>query len=137
VSGALSRAPRRPRPLFTEAFDALTTVSATLDTLPAAMAANSDEWWDAVTDGLADSMADVILSALAATNKLFESAGTATHAALAMRANARRTALKVCLAMGPLVDTWRMLPSHAQVRGQGHSLDAVRLRQLGLWAEAS
>lgn len=79
------------------------------------LAATSDEWWDAVTDGLADSMADVILAALAATNKLFESAGSTTHAALAMRTNARRTALRVCLVLGPMIDTWRMLPSHAQV----------------------
>ena len=81
----------------------------------AALASTSDEWWDAVTDGLADSMSDVILAALAATNKLFESAGTVSHAALAMRTNARRTALRVCLVMGPMIDTWRMLPSHAQV----------------------
>ena len=79
-----------------------------------------------MTDGLADSMADVILSALAATNKLFDSAGTTTHAALAMRTNARRTALKVCLAMGPLVDTWRMLPSHAQVRRRAMAHNEAR-----------
>jgi len=68
-----------------------------------------------VTDGLADAMSDVILASLAATNKLFESAAAATHGATAMRNSARRTALRVCLVMGPLVDTWRMLPSHAQV----------------------
>ena len=75
----------------------------------------SDEWWEAVTDGLADSTADVILAALAATNKLFEAAETAKHGVTAMRNSARRAALRVCLAMGPLIDTWRMLPSHAQV----------------------
>jgi hypothetical protein len=81
--------------------------------------ATSDEWWDAVTDGLADSMADVILASLAATNKLFVAAGEATRGATAMRASARRAALRVCLVMGPLVDTWRMLPSHAQVGCRG------------------
>jgi hypothetical protein len=92
---------------------------------PTALAATSDEWWDAVTDGLADSTADVILAALAATNKLFDAAGAATRGALAMRASARRTALRVCLVMGPLMDTWRMLSSHAQVcsrRGGAFSL---------------
>lgn len=86
-----------------------------------ALAATSDEWWDAVTDGLADSMADVILAALAATHKLFESASSAAHGATTMRTNARRTALRVCLVMGPLIDTWRMLPSHAQVWIRAHS----------------
>jgi hypothetical protein len=84
-------------------------------THPAVLAATSDEWWEAVTDGLADTTADVILASLAATNKLFEAAAGATRGATAMRTSARRTALRVCLVMGPLVDTWRMLPSHSQV----------------------
>ncbi|GBF90113.1 hypothetical protein Rsub_02821 [Raphidocelis subcapitata] len=90
--------------------------------------ASSDDWWDAVTDGLADPMADVILAALAATNKLFEAAATAAHGATAMRTSARRTALRVCLVTGPLVDTWRMLPSHSQVAVaslMGHVASAV------------
>lgn len=77
--------------------------------------ATSDEWWDAVTDGLADSISDVLLASLAATNKLFTAAAESGKSAIAMRTSARRTALRVSLVMGPLVDTWRMLPSHAQV----------------------
>lgn len=83
----------------------------------AALVAACDEWWEAVTDGLADDKADVILAALAATNKLFQAAETATHGATAMRNSTQRAALRMCLAMGPLIDTWRMLPSHAQVCG--------------------
>ncbi|KAI8464574.1 MAG: hypothetical protein J3K34DRAFT_114028 [Monoraphidium minutum] len=114
-------------------------VQAALAASPA-LVATSDEWWDAVTDGLADSTADVILSALAATNKLFEAAGSATKAVLAMRISARRTALRVCLVMGPMIDTWRMLPSHAQVSVaslMGHiaaavvQLDPSRAEQAG------
>lgn len=81
----------------------------------AALVATSDEWWDAVTDGLADSIADVLLASLAATNKLFAAAAESGRSATALRTSARRTALRVSLVMGPLVDTWRMLPSHAQV----------------------
>lgn len=82
----------------------------------AGLVATCDEWWEAVTDGLADDKADVILAALAATNKLFEAAERATHGATAMQQSTQRAALRMCLAMGPLIDTWRMLPSHAQVR---------------------
>lgn len=102
-------------------------IQAALAASPALVATN-DEWWDAVTDGLADSMADVILASLAATNKLFDAAASASHGAVAMRTSARRTALRVCLVMGPLVDTWRMLPSHAQVSVaslMGHIASAV------------
>jgi hypothetical protein len=98
------------------------------------------EWWDAVVDGVGDSTADVILTSVACVNKLFaaadpSSSGSSSNAragpglgggavagpgeGAGLAKAAGRAAQRLCVGLGPLLDTWRMLPSHAQVRGVG------------------
>ena len=134
IAALVAPATRSPVPSVRAAATACLAAVLLLPDVQAAMAATpalvatADEWWGAVTDGLADPAADVILAALAATNKLFEAAAEAARGATALRASAARAALHVSLVMGPLIDTWRMLPSHAQVAVaslMGHIATAV------------
>jgi hypothetical protein len=68
-------------------------------------------------------MPDVLLAGLAATNALFEAAAAGSSAAGAAGSStgcvlaAQRAALRLGAGIGPLMDTWRMLHTHAQVRG--------------------
>ena len=77
----------------------------------AGLATRSIEWWEAACDGLGDSMSDVILASVASVNKLFAAVGSAASLDLA----ASRISQQLCVGLGPLLDTWRMMPGHAQV----------------------
>jgi hypothetical protein len=67
-------------------------------------------------------MPDVLVAGLAATNALFEAAAAGSSAAGAAGSStgcvvaAQRAALRLAVGIGPLMDTWRMLHTHAQVR---------------------
>lgn len=94
--------------------------------LPAAAAADTaasgSDWWDAVVDSVGDSLPDVVVAGLAATNALYEEAAAASSSGssggsrAAVVAAAQRATLRLAAGIGPLMDTWRMLPSNAQVR---------------------
>ncbi|KAF8065439.1 hypothetical protein HT031_003040 [Scenedesmus sp. PABB004] len=94
-------------------------VQAALAASPDLATAGSD-WWDAVVDALGDSMPAVLVAGLAASNALFEAAAAgggdaASGSAASVAPAAARAALRLAAGIGPLLDTWRMLPSHAQV----------------------
>lgn len=75
-----------------------------------------------MVDAVGDSMPDVLVAGLAATNALFEAAAAGSSAAGAAGSStgcvvaAQRAALRLAAGIGPLLDTWRMLHTHAQVR---------------------
>jgi hypothetical protein len=60
-------------------------------------------------------MSDVILASVASVNKLFAAAGSAASLDQA----ASRISQQLCVGLGPLLDTWRMMPGHAQVGRRG------------------
>jgi hypothetical protein len=78
------------------------------------LAALSCDWWDCVIDALGDNSPDVLCAGLAAVNRLFDTV-TATGASGGAAAAAGRAALRLSSGVGPLLDTWRLLPAHAQV----------------------
>jgi len=77
-----------------------------------------------VVDSVGDSLPDVVVAGLAATNALYEAAAAAAAGSsggsnTAVVAAAHRATLRLATGIGPLMDTWRMLPSNAQVGFQG------------------
>lgn len=71
-----------------------------------------------MVDSVGDSLPDVVVAGLAATNALYEAAaaaGSSGGSNAAVVAAAHRATLRLATGIGPLMDTWRMLPSNAQV----------------------
>ena len=76
-------------------------------------------WWDSIVDGALDSMADVIVAAITAANRLFskaEAAAPTSSTVQLVHGNARRCVQRLAATLGPLLDMWRMLPNNSQVR---------------------
>lgn len=104
-----------------------------------------------MVDSVGDSIPDVVVAGLAATNALYDAAaaaaagaggggsngggnggsgyygaavgsGSSSGSSAACVGAAQRATLRLAAGVGPLMDTWRMLPSNAQV---GRGVDGV------------